>query len=308
MTEKPQMPVPQPPKQTSLVQRFAAQYGVDPTKMLGTLKATVFRQPRDNSTGGAVEVTDEQMMMLLVVAEQYGLNPFTRELYAFPDKSKGIVPIVSVDGWSRMVNARPEYLGCTFTYGPANAKGVHEWIECTMKRADREQAPTVREFFAECRRSTGPWDSHPNRMLRHKAFMQAGRITFGFVGIFDEDEGRAIIEGNATRVPDQGEAIDTLNADIRKAPEAAPTAAGAANSEDAPQAVGQSNFAQRGVPSAADEPAYGDVAERIAAAKTDDDLALCADLLRSINDEAQRAELDVELRAKRSALAKGKRQ
>jgi hypothetical protein len=31
-------------------------------------------------------VTDEQMMALLIVADQYGLNPFTKEIYGYPDK------------------------------------------------------------------------------------------------------------------------------------------------------------------------------------------------------------------------------
>lgn len=42
---------------------------------------------------------------------------------------------------------------------------------------------------------------------------------------------------------------------------------------------------------------------QIAAAKSEDDLALAADLLRHVGDEAKRAELDIEIRAKRKKLA-----
>ena len=38
-------------------------------------------------------MTDAQMAALLVVANQYNLNPWTKEIYAFPDKSNGIVPV-----------------------------------------------------------------------------------------------------------------------------------------------------------------------------------------------------------------------
>ena len=31
------------------------------------------------------QVSDAQMTALLVVANQYGLNPWTKEIYAFPD-------------------------------------------------------------------------------------------------------------------------------------------------------------------------------------------------------------------------------
>ncbi|MBJ6899981.1 recombinase RecT, partial [Vibrio cholerae] len=61
-----------------LIQRFAERSGVDPNKLFDTLKATAFRH-RDGSAP-----TNEQMMALLVVADQYGLNPFTKEIFAFP--------------------------------------------------------------------------------------------------------------------------------------------------------------------------------------------------------------------------------
>ncbi|MRG53754.1 phage recombination protein Bet, partial [Escherichia coli] len=61
----------------SLITRIASRYGVDSTKFFETLKATAFKQ-RDGSAP-----TNDQMMVLLVVAEQYNLNPFTREIYAF---------------------------------------------------------------------------------------------------------------------------------------------------------------------------------------------------------------------------------
>jgi hypothetical protein len=47
--------------------------------------------------------------------------------------------------------------------------------------------------MAECLRNTEPWQSHPQRMLRHKAFIQGARMAFGFSGIYDEDEARQII-------------------------------------------------------------------------------------------------------------------
>ena len=43
----------------SLITRFASRFGVEPTKLLVTLKATAFRSDH--------EVTNEQMMALLVV-------------------------------------------------------------------------------------------------------------------------------------------------------------------------------------------------------------------------------------------------
>lgn len=64
---------------------------VDPQELITTLRQTAFKG----------DASDAQFIALLIVANQYGLNPWTKEIYAFPDKQNGIVPVVGVDGWSR---------------------------------------------------------------------------------------------------------------------------------------------------------------------------------------------------------------
>lgn len=172
------------PASPSLVQRFAARYQVDPSKLLATLKQTAFRTEKPAS--------DEQMMALLLVAENYGLNPWTKEIYAFEDKFKGIVPVVGVDGWARIINEHPQFDGVEFAEADDGA-----WVECTIWRKDRSRPIKVREHMAECKRGTGPWQSHPRRMLRHKALIQCARLAFGFAGIHDQDEAERIIESTA---------------------------------------------------------------------------------------------------------------
>jgi hypothetical protein len=46
----------------------------------------------------------------------------------------------------------------------------------------------VIEYMSECFRQTDPWKKWPNRMLRHKAAIQAARYAFGFSGIMEPDE------------------------------------------------------------------------------------------------------------------------
>lgn len=184
----------------NLVTRVAEKYGVDPDKLLPALKSTAFKQ-RDNK-----EITNEQMMALLIVANQYGLNPFTKEIFAYPDKN-GIVPVVSVDGWSRIINENPQMDGIEFEYSPEKVtfkgKVCHEWIDCIIYRKDRSRPTRAREFFSEVSRDmnyASPWDTHPNRMHRHKAEIQCARIAFGFAGIYDNDEAERILE-NAKAEP-----------------------------------------------------------------------------------------------------------
>jgi phage recombination protein Bet len=173
------------PRSNSLVRRMADKYGVDADKMMETLKATAFKGP----------VSNEQMMALLIVSEQHGLNPWTKEIYAFPDSRNGIVPVVGVDGWARIINEHPQCDGIDFNEAEDGA-----WIECVIHRKDREHPTKIKEWFSECKRDTAPWKSHPRRMLRHKALIQCARIAFGFGGIYDQDEAERIIEAEPIMV------------------------------------------------------------------------------------------------------------
>ena len=149
----------------------------DGSGLIETLKATAFKG----------QVSDAQMTALLVVANQYSLNPWTKEIYAFPDKNNGIVPVVGVDGWSRIINSHPQFDGIEFEQDEQSCT-------CIIYRKDRNRPIKVTEWMAECKRGTGPWQSHPRRLLRHKAMIQCARLAFGYGGIFDQDEAERIVE------------------------------------------------------------------------------------------------------------------
>lgn len=154
----------------------------DPQELVATLKATAFKG----------QVSDAQMAALLVVANQYGLNPWTKEIYAFPDRNNGIVPVVGVDGWSRIINSNPQFDGMDFAQDD-------ESCTCIIYRKDRSHPIKVTEWLGECKRpGQGPWQSHPKRMLRHKAMIQCARLAFGYTGIYDQDEAERINEAPST--------------------------------------------------------------------------------------------------------------
>lgn len=158
--------------------------GSSGSEVAETLKSTAFK--------GSTQVSDAQMIALMIVAQQYGLNPFVRELYAFPDKG-GIVPVVSVDGWSRIMNTHPQFDGMDFTSDV-------ESCTCIIYRKDRTHPTSATEYMDECKRDNSPaWKSHPRRMLRHKAMIQAARLAFGFTGIYDQDEAERIVEIDVTQ-------------------------------------------------------------------------------------------------------------
>lgn len=168
---------------TTLTNNLAARFELgDGTGLIETLKATAFKG----------QVSDAQMTALLIVANQYGLNPWTKEIYAFPDKNNGIVPVVGVDGWSRIMNGHPQFDGMEFDQDDASCT-------CRIFRKDRSRPVAVTEYMTECKRpNVGPWSSHPKRMLRHKAMIQCARLAFGFGGIYDQDEAERITEVDVT--------------------------------------------------------------------------------------------------------------
>lgn len=167
----------------NLTNKLAQRFDVEANgiELYNTLKATAFKG----------NVSDAQMTALLIVANQYQLNPWTKEIYAFPDKNNGIVPVVGVDGWSRIINGDPNFDGMDFQQDD-------ESCTCIIYRKDRSHPIKVTEYMAECKRNgVGPWQSHPRRMLRHKAMIQCARLAFGFVGIYEPDEADRIVNPEA---------------------------------------------------------------------------------------------------------------
>jgi len=182
------------PRKPSSLANMANRLQADPVQLLATIKAVIMPTSKDGKTA-----SDAEIQSFCIVADQYGLNPFTRAIHAFSDPRKGIVPIVGIDGWTKIVNARADYDGCEFDELEGH-DGKPVSTTCRMHVKGRGHPVSVTERFAECYRNTPPWNQMPTRMLRHKAFMQAARYAFSLSGIYDDDEARDIIhvEGEAS--------------------------------------------------------------------------------------------------------------
>jgi len=159
----------------SAIAVMASRMNVEPAKLYETLKATVFQK-----------ATNEELLALIVVANAYGLNPFTREIFAFPAKGGGIVPVVSVDGWNTMLIRQPDFDGIEFEFGEVDGALVS--CTATIHVKGRSHPCKITEYLSECQRPTEPWKNMPRRMLRNRTLCQASRIAFGFSGIKHEDE------------------------------------------------------------------------------------------------------------------------
>jgi phage recombination protein Bet len=175
-------------ERVSLLATFANRYGLEANNMMRTLRATVLRP----SSGGA-EPSNEQVAAFMIVANQHSLNPFTKEVHGFVDKRGGIVPIVGVDGWAKLANQHPQFDGMDFEQND-------ESCTCKIYRKDRTHPIVVTEYLSECKQGSPAWSSHPKRMLRHRAMVQAMRLAFSFAGVYDPDEGEAVLAAQNSEI------------------------------------------------------------------------------------------------------------
>lgn len=167
------------PQAPSVIGSLAQHYGMDKAAFVQTMKATIMQN--------GANVSNEQIAAFCLVAKEHRLNPFTKEIFAFPGRGGGIQPVVSVDGWMKLVNSHPEFDGMEFK-DTLNEAGELLAVTCRIFRKDRQHPVEVTEYMSECRRQTDVWKQWPARMLRHKATIQAARYAFGFAGIMEPDE------------------------------------------------------------------------------------------------------------------------
>jgi phage recombination protein Bet len=164
-----------------IIAGLAKHYDMDKGAFLQVMKATIMK---------GANVSNEDVAAFCLVAKEHGLNPFTKEIFAFPTGG-AIQPIVSVDGWMKLINSHPDFDGMEFE-DHFGEDGKLASITCRMFRKGRAHPVSVTEYMAECFRQTPTWKQWPARMLRHKTAIQAARYAFGFAGIMEPDEAERI--------------------------------------------------------------------------------------------------------------------
>lgn len=189
----------------TIFDKMSTEYSIPKQNVASVLMNTAFKMS-DNKP----QANDAEMVSLLSVAQKLGLNPFTKEIYAFRAKSGAITPVVSVDGWIRQMNEHPNFDGFELIYcekkdKKGNMKATcYEWIEIKIYLKDKERPVVIREYLDECYNGynyeKSPWNTHPKRMLRHKTIIQGARIAFNLSGIYDEDEAQRIEAAEQSKI------------------------------------------------------------------------------------------------------------
>lgn len=215
--------------QQDLHERMAKQFGLTKTEFMEVVSKTLIPDRKIKGRDGAkdtyAKASEAEVTGFLVVADQYGLNPFIKQIYAFPSDRGGIVPMVPIDGWVKLVNDQKRFAGVSFTDHVEGDKKLYA-ITCKMEiwndprgvnQKLGKRIVEVTEYLAECQRNTEPWQKWPYRMLRHKAYIQCARLAFGLSGIYDEDETERILNRDAIDVTPGPEPQKVLSGAEKKA-------------------------------------------------------------------------------------------
>ncbi len=198
-------------RQPDLIDRAVARSGLTRESFVKTLTQTAF--------DGIAAWTQADLERLLVAAEIHQLNPLNREIFALSSSLEPLQPVllvVGVDGWSKILNAQPQFDGMQFLEASEQVDNVPAWIECTIYRKDRTVPVAVKEYFQEVRGEHMSWLTHPRRMLRHKALTQCARLAFSLSGIYDSDEAQRVLAAKSF-APPKRQALKPSNKDLIKA-------------------------------------------------------------------------------------------
>lgn len=174
-------PIQQGQGQSTALASIASRLSIDPNEMQSIVMNTLVKAKPGNA-----QVTNEEIVTFLAIANEYKLNPLTKEIYAFANRG-AIQPIVSIDGWLKIINSHSQFDGMEFE-DSIDANRSLTAITCRIFRKDRQRHTEVTEYLNECQGTSDPWKKWPARMLRHKATIQAARYAFGLSGIVDPDE------------------------------------------------------------------------------------------------------------------------
>lgn len=299
-------------KPRNALEAMAQRLQVSPSGLKDTLMQTVFSACRN----------DAEFIALTIVANTYDLNPLTKEIYAFPKKGGGIQPMISYDGWIKIMNSHPQTDGFEFNH-TLNEKGDAIAVEGVFYRKDRSRPIKKMVYLKEFKRNTEPWNNSPNHMLDVRCLCHTVRIALGInAGVEGESEDVVIDGGSLTVEPmpsrkalaeaqDGNDAnVDPETGEIKDEP-ARDDRGMTVVDEETDRALDQGgDDAEPEQGDAEDKPAWfgfvEDIKARIAAAKTKTELGpVDADFLKqsgALPDEVAQ-EIEGLFAAKRRALA-----
>lgn len=200
-----------PNEQATLVAEMAQGAGLDSRRYFETIKQMC----------GCKKATTETFYALLIQAKRLDLDPLAKQLYMI-DTSHGPRLVIPIDGYLRIMLRHPRYVSHTvIETNDSNGNAVSATIKIFTKEQVGAGLPPFEhtEYMSECKGNSGPWRSHPRRMLKHKVVSQGVRYCFGAY-LPDEDEWKRAAEVEGGALPDKSvSGLAGLTATLRETDE-----------------------------------------------------------------------------------------
>lgn len=121
----------------------------------------------------------QTLLTLLRIAREYSLDPLKEEVALALYDDCCWQAYITVEGYSKILNRHPAFVGITFTESAEYKDGIPIWMECAIYRKDRIQPTIVREYFDEVKGEQSIWQKMPRRMIRHRVMQQCARLALG---------------------------------------------------------------------------------------------------------------------------------
>jgi len=119
-----------------------------------------------------------QQNALRLIAK-HGLDPFSDEIAIHQYEDGHWQALITIDGWSKLINSHPAFSGISFTESTELIGGVPTWMGCAIYRNDRVVPIEVKEYLCEIQTEHIIWQEIPRRMLRHRVIAQCARLAIG---------------------------------------------------------------------------------------------------------------------------------
>ncbi|MDD4354240.1 MAG: phage recombination protein Bet [Candidatus Nanoarchaeia archaeon] len=134
--------------------------------------------------------SDSEFKLLLHMANEYGLNPLKREIWAVKYGYAPAQIFVSRDGFLSIAHKSGQFNGMNTVFNEVESDDGKKDLTatCTVYRKDMDNPIKVTVYFSEYNSNQSIWKSKPRTMLQKVSESQALRRAFNIDGVYSPEE------------------------------------------------------------------------------------------------------------------------
>lgn len=179
---------------------FAVAEQVKASSCLKALDTPLFiRKVAERINARGTKVTPYHVMSVIRDAAAYGIDPASKDIYAFLQRSGGEDVLtfgITIEGWARILDAR----GCSWKFktlnrGEINGHVFPTELECIIKKPNGTSCSWV-VSWEEANTGSKNWREAPLHMMQVRALARCARVACGMGAVYSVDEAKAFWESS----------------------------------------------------------------------------------------------------------------